>query len=135
MEIKEGIASNSKKTDKQSIETKMIRKEVSDAKASLKQCHSRFKDLEMLLGKKTTEIDKLEDDLKHAKTEINSLKALESQFVVLKCGHDDITEENAEMKKEMLDCQRALESEQQQQKRCLRCKRAARRKFKEHRSH
>ena len=93
-----------------------------------------MKQLEKSVLKKGTEIGKLEDDLTHANTEISSLAALGDQFASLKSEQIEITEENEKMKKELLEWQKVLESEHQQQKRCWRCKSADRRRFGVHSS-
>ena len=133
-EIKEGHASNKDDIQKQSVETQFIKKEISETKKTLKQYESRFRQLEKSILKKGTEIGKIEDDLKSANTEIASLKALGDQFASLKTEQTEITEENEKIKKELIEWQKVLESEHQQQKRCLRCKSAARRKFRDHSS-
>ena len=88
--------------------------------------------MEKSLLTKGTEIGKLEENLKDANKEISSLKAPGDQFASLKTEQIEITEENDKMKKELLGRKKVLESEHQQQKRCLRCKSAARRKFRDH---
>ena len=133
-EIKEGLASTKDIVQKQLEETQYIKKEITETKKSLKQYDSRFKQLEKSLQRKGTDIVKIEDDLKSANTEISSLKAFGDQFASLKTEQIEITEENDKMKKELLEWQKVLESEHQQQKRCLRCKSAARRKFRDHSS-
>ena len=133
-DIREGISSNKDIIQKQGVETQFIKKEISEAKGSLKQFDSRFKQIEKTLSKKGTDIAKLEEDLQKANTEITALKALEDQFASIQSDQIDITDENEKMKRELMEFQTLLETEHQQQKRCAVCKKAARRRFREHSS-
>ena len=98
------------------------------------QCAKKRNFAGYVIQKQRTEMGKLEDDLRSANSEISSIRALEERFASLKTEQIEVTEENEKMKKELIEWQKVLESEHQQQKRCLRCKSAARRKFRDHSS-
>ena len=133
-EIREGISTNKETMQKQMVEVQFLKKEISETKTSLKHFESKLKQVEKSSLKKGVEITRLEEELKEAKTDIVALKALETEFFAMRNDHIDISDENEKIKKELKDWQELLESETQQQRRCFRCKKAARRVFREHSS-
>ena len=133
-EIREGISTNKETMQKQMVEVQFLKKEISETKTSLKHFESKLKQVEKSSLKKGVEITRLEEELKEAKTDIVALKALEAEFFAMRNDHIDISDENEKIKRELKDWQELLESETQQQRRCFRCKKAARRVFREHSS-
>ena len=133
-EIRENISLNKETMQKQMVEVQFLKKEISETKSSIKHIETKLKQVEKSSLKKGVEIARLEEELKGSKTDIAALKALEAEFLAMRNDHIDITDENEKIKRELKDWQELLETETQQQRRCFRCKKAARRVFREHSS-
>ena len=133
-EIRENISLNKETIQKQMVEVQFLKKEMSETKSSIKHIETKLKQVEKSSLKKGVEIARLEEELKGSKTDIAALKALEAEFLAMRNDHIDITDENEKIKRELKDWQELLETETQQQRRCFRCKKAARRVFREHSS-
>ena len=133
-EIRENISLNKETMQKQMVEVQFLKKEMSETKSSIKHIETKLKQVEKSSLKKGVEIARLEEELKASKTDIAALKALEAEFLAMRNDHIDITDENEKIKRELKDWQELLETETQQQRRCFRCKKAARRVFREHSS-
>ena len=133
-EIRENISLNKETMQKQMVEVQFLKKEMSETKSSIKHIETKLKQVEKSSLKKGVEIARLEEELKGSKTDIAALKALEAEFLAMRNDHIDITDENEKIKRELKDWQELLETETQQQRRCFRCKKAARRVFREHSS-
>ena len=133
-EIRENISLNKETMQKQMVEVQFLKKEMSETKSSIKHIETKLKQVEKSSLKKGVEIARLEEELKGSKTDIAALNALEAEFFAMRNNHIDITDENEKIKRELKDWQELLETETQQQRRCFRCKKAARRVFREHSS-
>ena len=133
-EMREDLSLNKETMQKQMVEVQFLKKEISETKSSIKHIETKLKQVEKSSLKKGVEIARLEEELKASKTDIVALKALEAEFLAMRNDHIDITDENEKIKRELKDWQELLETETQQQRRCFRCKKAARRVFREHSS-
>ena len=133
-EMREDLSLNKETMQKQMVEVQFLKKEISETKSSIKHIETKLKQVEKSSLKKGVEIARLEEELKGSKTDIAALKALEAEFLAMRNDHIDITDENEKIKRELKDWQELLETETQQQRRCFRCKKAARRVFREHSS-
>ena len=121
-------------SEKQNYKEKRVDQDLSEIKDTLEQFEAKFQYLDISMQRKETVIEDMKEEISQNKEAIVALHDIEDKCNTLEKRELYVTKEKEKMKRELLDWQKTLEKDQQQQKRCLRCKKASRRRFRDHSS-